>query len=60
MKATRQLGLLTRTYHFIKNQSQKRALYITLVRSLFEHYGEIWAPNLLLRTKSLNPFKKEP
>ena len=60
MKATRQLGLLTRTCHFIKNQSQKRALYITLVRSLFEHCDEIWPLMLLLRTKSLNPFKKEP
>ena len=40
-KVLRQLGLLKRTCHFIRNQSQKRALYITLVRSLFEHYGEI-------------------
>ena len=32
-KASRQLGLLMRTCHFVKNQNQKRTLYITLVKS---------------------------
>ena len=58
MKATRQIGLLTRTCHFIKNQSQKRALYITLVRSLFEHCGEIWAPNAVVAHKKFETIQK--
>ena len=45
-KANRQLGLIRRTCHFIKNVTQKRSLYIALVRSLFEHGGEIWGPNV--------------
>ena len=57
-KATRQLGLLRRTCHFINNQSQKRSLYITLVRSLFEHCGEIWGPNALVAQKRFEPIQK--
>ena len=47
-KASRQLGLLKRTCHFVNNKSLKRALYITLVRSLLEHCGEIWGPNAVV------------
>ena len=57
-KASRQLGLLKRTCHFIKNQSQKRALYITLVRSLFEHCGEIWGPNAVVSQNQFEPVQK--
>ena len=54
-KASRQLGL--QTCHFIKNQSQKRALYITLVRSLFEHCGEIWGPNAVVAQNQFEPIQ---
>ena len=57
-KASRQLGLLKQTCHFIKNQSQKRALYITLVRSLFEHCGEIWGPNAVVSQNQFEPIQK--
>ena len=57
-KASHQLGLLKRTCHFIKNQSQKRALYITLVRSLFEHCGEIWGPNAVVAQNQFEPIQK--
>ena len=56
-KASRQLGLLKRTCHFIKNQSQKRALYITLVRSPFEHCREFGVLMQLLHKISLNLYK---
>ena len=56
-RASRQLGLLKRTCHFIKNQSQKRAHYITLVRRLFEHCGEIWGPNAVVAQISLNLYE---
>ena len=57
-KASRQLGLLMRTCHFVKNQNQKRALDITLVKSLFEHCGEIWAPNAVVAQNKFGPIQK--
>ena len=43
-KANAQLGLVRRTCHFTKNVSQKRVLYLTLVRSIFEHSSILWHP----------------
>ena len=43
-KATRQFNLLRRTCYFIKDSRQRRALYLTLVRSIFEHCCQIWSP----------------
>ena len=57
-KASRQLGLLKRICHFVNNQSQRRALYITLVRSLLEHCGEIWGPKAVVAHKSFEPIQK--
>ena len=37
-------GLLMRTYHFTSNKRQKRAFYLTIVRSIFEHSLIIWSP----------------
>ena len=36
-KANQKLGLLRRTCHFVLNVRRKRALYLSLVRSIFEH-----------------------
>ena len=33
-----------RTCHFTSNKKQKRAFYLTVVRSMFEHYPVIWHP----------------
>ena len=44
-KANQILGLLKRTCHFIINCDRKRALYLTMVRSLFEHCSYIWKPS---------------
>ena len=43
-KASSRLGLLRRTCHFVKNVKQKRALYLALVRSQFEHCSVVWSP----------------
>ena len=53
LKANRQLGLVRRTCHFIKNSDQRRALYLSLVRSIFEHCCQVWAPQSL---KLINTF----
>ena len=58
-KANRQLGLLIRTGHFVKNYNQKRSLYMALVRSLFEHCGEIWAPNTIVADQNFEPTQKK-
>ena len=44
-KANRKFGLLRRTCHFVKNIRRKRALYLILVRSIFEHCPIVWRPN---------------
>ena len=43
-KATTQFNLLRRTCHFIGNTKKRRTLYLTLDRSLFDHYSHIWRP----------------
>ena len=43
-KATKQFNLLRRTCYFINDTRQRRALYLTLVRSIFEHCCQLWSP----------------
>ena len=43
-KATKQFNLLRRTCYFIHDSKQRRALYLILVRSIFEHCCQIWSP----------------
>ena len=43
-KASSRLGLLKRTMHFIKCQKQRRAFYLAVVRSQFEHCAQVWRP----------------
>ena len=43
-KANSQLGLLMRTCHFTIDKRQKRAFYLTVVRSIYEHCCFIWHP----------------
>ena len=52
-RANQQLGLVRRTCHFVNNTKQRRALYLSLVRSIFEHCCQVWAPQ---SHKSLNAF----
>ena len=58
LKAKRQLGMTKRICYFVKNVSQKRSLYITLVRSLFKHSGEIWGPNPVIAKNKFEPLQK--
>ena len=43
-KANQMLGLTKRTCHFVNNSNRRRALYLALVRSQFEHCSVIWRP----------------
>ena len=42
------LGLVKRTCHFVKNPSQKRALYLSLVSSQFNHCSSVWRPTSIV------------
>ena len=44
-KANQQFGLVKRTCHFVQDIRRRRTLYLTLVRSQFEHCSPIWRPN---------------
>ena len=43
-KANSQLGFVRRSCYFIKETKQRRALYLSMVRSIFEHCCQVWAP----------------
>ncbi len=43
-KANQKLGMLKRTCHFVTDINKRRVLYLTLVRSLFEHCPMVWRP----------------
>ena len=44
-KANRMLGLVKRTCNFVKDPNQKRAFYLSLVGSQFNHCSSVWRPN---------------
>ena len=44
MKANQQFGLVKRTCNFVTDVRRRRVLYLTLVRSQFEHCSQIWRP----------------
>ena len=39
------LGITKRTCHYIVERRKRRSLYLSLVRSQFEHCSSIWRPN---------------
>ena len=43
--ANQRFGLLKRTSHFVNNYRMRRALYLTIVRSIFENCPYIWKPS---------------
>ena len=44
-KANQKFGMLKRNCHFVKDINKRRALYLTLVRSIFEHCPMVWRPS---------------
>ena len=43
-KSKQQLGLTRRTCFFVKDIKRRRLLYLSLIRSQFEHCSQIWRP----------------
>ena len=58
-KANQQFGLLRRTCHFVQDIQRRRALYLTLVRSQFEHCSPIWRPSGKTNLEKFDSFQKK-
>ena len=52
------LGLTKRTCHFLINSNRKCTLYLTLVRSQFEHCSAIWRPIKLTQLQKFEVIQK--
>ena len=57
-KASSRLGLMKRILHFLEDPKQKRAFYLALVRSLFEHCSIIWRPTTITAIKKVESIQK--
>ena len=57
-KANQKFGLLKRTCHFVIDKIRRRVLYLTLVRSQFEHCSIIWRPLTNAKTTKLESLQK--
>ena len=58
-KANQQFGILKRTCHFINDIKRRRALYLALVRSQFEHCSPVWQPNGSTMITKFENFQKK-
>ena len=58
-KASQQFGMVRRTCHFVKDVKRRRVLYLTLVRSQFEHCSPVWRPNGKSMIERLDNFQKK-
>ena len=43
-KANQKYGMLKRTCHFVNDTKRRCILYLTIVRSQFEHCSPVWRP----------------
>ena len=57
-KANQMFGLIRRTAHFVNNHRQRRALYLAIVRSQFEHCSVIWRPHQKTNMDKLESLQK--
>ena len=52
-KANQRFGFLKRTCHFIDNTTRRKVLYLSMVRSIFEHCPTVWRPSAHTATNKL-------
>ena len=57
--ANQKFGMLKRTCHFINNSMRGRTLYLSLVRSQFEHCSPVWRPNCETSINKFENFQKK-
>ena len=58
-KASQILGLTKRTCHFINDRNRRRCLYLTLIRSQFEHCSQIWRPSVDSQVSKFEQLQKK-
>ena len=58
-KANQQFGLTRRTCAFVNDIKRKRTLYLTLIRSQFEHCSQIWRPTSKSANDRIDAFQKK-
>ena len=58
-KANQQFGLVKRTCNFVKDIKRRRVLYLTLIRSQFEHCSPIWRPSQETMLEKFENFQKK-
>ena len=56
--ANLRFGLLKRTCHFVDNHARRRVLYLTMVRSIFEHCPAVWRPSSNTSINKLETIQK--
>ena len=56
--ANQHLGLLKRSCRFVESIPKRRLLYLTLVRSIFEHCPVVWRPSSESPIDKLESFQK--
>ena len=57
-KANQKLGMARRNCYFVQDVNRRRVLYLTLVRSLFEHCSVIWRPVTKSQISKLDGLQK--
>ena len=57
-KASQMLELTKQTCHFLMNSTRKRTLYMSLVRSQFEHCSVIWRPENITQLQKFETIQK--
>ena len=57
-KSYQMLGMTKRTCHFVFDRSKKRMLYLTLMRSNFEHCSTIWRPVTVVDIRKFEALQK--
>ena len=58
-KAHQMLGITKRTCHYITDPRKRRSLYLSLVRSQFEHCSSIWRPNTVTEISKFEKLQKK-
>ena len=56
--ACSRLGMLKRVCHFTKSKDQKRALYLAIVRSQYEHCCVVWRPTTETKINKFEAIQK--
>ena len=58
-KANQQFGLTKRTCYFVNDIKRKRALYLSLIRSQFEHCSPVWRPTNCTMMNKMESLQKK-